>query len=237
MAVVELDAPAAANYTAFWWNPAESGWGMHLTHGGNTLFALLYTYAMDGAPMWLAASNLVLQADGSYSGALARYSGPPFNQVPWGTATPTTVGTMTLRFAGSDSATLTYSVDGIPVAKTIRPYIYAANTVCVSGSPQRASAANYQDLWWNPAESGWGLALAHQGNILFGGLFTYSSAGRSVLVCRVGSHTPARWVLQRRPRLLHRAAVQRLAVDALHRVDGRPDDAAILRRRAWDAEL
>jgi len=54
MAVVELDAPAAANYTAFWWNPAESGWGMHLTHGGNTLFALLYTYAMDGAPMWLA---------------------------------------------------------------------------------------------------------------------------------------------------------------------------------------
>jgi hypothetical protein len=34
------------------------------------------------------------------------------------------------------------------------------------------------DLWWNPAESGWGLNIVEQGNTLFGTLFVYDVAGR-----------------------------------------------------------
>lgn len=30
-----------------------------------------------------------------------------------------------------------------------------------------ARAADYGDIWWNPTESGWGLQIAHQGNVLF----------------------------------------------------------------------
>lgn len=37
--------------------------------------------------------------------------------------------------------------------------------------------ANYTDLWWNAAESGWGIDLNHQGNILFATLFTYDRSG------------------------------------------------------------
>jgi hypothetical protein len=40
---------------------------------------------------------------------------------------------------------------------------------------------NYQGLWWNaPAgsESGWGINLAHQGNVIFATWFTYDGAGR-----------------------------------------------------------
>jgi len=36
-----------------------------------------------------------------------------------------------------------------------------------------------QDLWWNPAESGWGINLAHQGNKVFATLFTYGADGKA----------------------------------------------------------
>ncbi len=40
------------------------------------------------------------------------------------------------------------------------------------------STPNYQGLWWNAAESGWGINLAHQGDTVFASWFTYDLAGR-----------------------------------------------------------
>jgi lysyl endopeptidase len=37
---------------------------------------------------------------------------------------------------------------------------------------------NYQDLWWTPSESGWGLAIAHSGNTIFAVLFSYGDDGK-----------------------------------------------------------
>src|SRR5262249_54507573 len=48
--------------------------------------------------------------------------------------------------------------------------------VVASGPP------NYEGLWWNsPAgsESGWGLNLAHQGNVVFATWFTYDATGKA----------------------------------------------------------
>ncbi len=41
------------------------------------------------------------------------------------------------------------------------------------------NATNYQDLWWaaGGAESGWGINLTHQGDVLFATWFTYDSDG------------------------------------------------------------
>ena len=36
---------------------------------------------------------------------------------------------------------------------------------------------DYQGMWWNPSESGWGVALAQQGNNLFASWFTYDEFG------------------------------------------------------------
>ena len=36
---------------------------------------------------------------------------------------------------------------------------------------------NFQGLWWNPSESGWGLSLTQHGNILFVAAYTYDDAG------------------------------------------------------------
>ncbi len=39
-------------------------------------------------------------------------------------------------------------------------------------------ALNYQGLWWNANESGWGINFAHQGGIIFATWFTYDAAGK-----------------------------------------------------------
>ncbi len=33
-----------------WWNPNESGWGLSLSHHGDSLFAVWYTYGPDNRP-------------------------------------------------------------------------------------------------------------------------------------------------------------------------------------------
>jgi hypothetical protein len=35
------------------------------------------------------------------------------------------------------------------------------------------------DLWWNPDESGWGINLAQQGNVIFATLYVYGADGRA----------------------------------------------------------
>lgn len=172
---VVYSAVSTPNYTALWWNPGEPGWGLNVSHQGDTLFATLFTYARDGAALWLVASNLARQPDGSFSGALLRTSGPPFNHVPWTPISISDVGTMSLRFPDHGTAILTYTFGGVTVTKWMARQLLGT---CTPGTGSRASVINYQDLWWNPAESGWGVNLAHQGDILFATLFTYSSTGR-----------------------------------------------------------
>jgi hypothetical protein len=38
--------------------------------------------------------------------------------------------------------------------------------------------ARYEGIWWNASESGWGLNVAQQGNVLFATWFTYDTSGR-----------------------------------------------------------
>jgi hypothetical protein len=191
VSVTGTTSGSATNYTALWWNaPAESesGWGMNFVQQGNIAFATLFTYDSSGAPMWLFMSRGERQGTAdSFSGPLYRATGPAFFASPFlsiGPGNLTQVGTMTVSFSGASSGTLSYSVNGVSVTKSITKQVYgtaAAN--CVSTSGSRASATNYQDLWWNyPAESesGWGLNITHQGNILFGTLFTYGSNNRDL---------------------------------------------------------
>ncbi len=118
----------SSNHTALWWNPAESGWGINFDHQGNIIFATLFTYDLSGNPMWLVMSSGNLQADGkTYAGSLYRTTGPAFNAVPFTPLTApnlTTVGTMSVTFPTSNTATLTYSVNGAAVTKSIQKQVY-----------------------------------------------------------------------------------------------------------------
>jgi hypothetical protein len=190
-----LEAPPpnnGANYTDLWWN-GESGWGINISHQGDIIFALLYTYDLNGTPMWLYMSNGNKQADGSYSGSLYRSTGQWFGNPGWSAAKSEPVGSMRIVFNASGTATLNYSVSGLDVVKTIRRFAYSSPTTCTFTSGNRASSTNYQDLWWNPAEPGWGISLVHQGNILFGLLYVYDTNGTALwLSMSEGRQTGAR---------------------------------------------
>lgn len=45
-----------------------------------------------------------------------------------------------------------------------------------------ARATNFQDLWWNPAENGWGVQIVQQDDTLFLTWFIYDAAGRPTWV-------------------------------------------------------
>jgi hypothetical protein len=183
MTVNVVDTPDTQNYTGLWWDSEESGWGINVKHQGDIVFATLFTYDAAGEPLWLVMSAGRRQgSDTVYSGELYRTTGPAFNAAPFkpiGPSNITQVGTMTLGFAG-EAGSLSYTVNGVTVNKTLRKQVFGARAASCTGrfyGPE--STPNYQDLWWNPAESGWGINLAQQGAIIFATLFTYDASGRA----------------------------------------------------------
>ena len=103
-----------------WWNPNESGWGMQLVHRGSVIFATIFVYDQTRTPIWYSATlnytnNLV------WTGDLIQTSGPWFGTVPFNPALVTIrrVGSLTWTATSVNSGTLTYSVDGVFIAKNI----------------------------------------------------------------------------------------------------------------------
>jgi hypothetical protein len=115
-------------------------------------------------------------------------------------------------FFDANSGEMTYTINGVTQVKNITRYIYSAGapTCKIGGTP--GATPNYQDLWWERSgtESGWGVNLTHQGDIIFATLFTYRPDGRDLWL--VGS-------------LLARQPDGRFS-GAIHRVTGPPFNAA-----------
>lgn len=174
--------PAGGNESGLWLNAAEPGWGLDVSHQQGVIMATLFTYSASGEPMWVIGSALRETQSGDFQGDLFQTTGPAFDATPWGRTVARTVGTMRITFAGTDSARLVYSIDGTSVTKDITRMDMGVGPrpVCSFTTNDRAVETNYQDLWWNPAESGWGLAVAHQGSVLFTVLFSYGDDGRAL---------------------------------------------------------
>ena len=180
---------ATTNYTSLWWGgDAQSGWGVNVNHQGNTIFATMFNYEAAGLGtqnpgMWLASTGSRIGSTGSFSGDLLRVSGPAFNASPFTPITPahsTRVGNMRIDFTSANTGTLSYDVagagtggTGATVTKSITRQTFATLPVCEFSGSDRSFAFNFQDLWWNPGESGWGINFTHQSDTIFATLFTY----------------------------------------------------------------
>lgn len=173
---------AGDNYSDIWWSASENGWGLALNHQDNTIAGALYSYDTDGQPLFLILNGASLQPNGTYVGNLLRYSGPAFNASPWlpSQVSSTQVGTMTLSFPNRESLNLSYTVNGAQVSKGLTRQTFAPPPTCTFNGFDRSYAANVQDIWWNPNESGWGLNIIHQGDIIAVGLYNYDTSGRNV---------------------------------------------------------
>ena len=190
--------PPEFNVQALWWRaPAgsESGWGVNITHQGTILFATWFTYDLDGSGMWLVMSEGGRTAPNTYSGALYRTTGPAFSANPFDPAQVRVnlVGVATFAFSSAENGTFTYTVNGITQSKPIVRQVYAAPVPTCTLGGSAGGTPNFQDLWWrSPAgsESGWGVNITHQGDILFATWFTYEASGRGLwLVMSEGRKT------------------------------------------------
>ena len=115
-------AAPTVDHSDLWFNPAESGWGANVIQQDDTLFVTLFVYGGNGAPTWYVASSVVRNGTTStFSGPLYRTSGPYFGAGSWpaNSVQVTQVGTLTFTAPQANAATLTYSVDGVTVNKSI----------------------------------------------------------------------------------------------------------------------
>lgn len=112
--VLNINANSASipsDASGFWWEPAKSGQGVSLVDNSNSLSGAWYTYDESGNGMWLVF-------DGSLNGTkmetdLVRFTGPSLgaNWNPDEVAS-SVVGSVTIDFTSSRSATMTFNVTG-----------------------------------------------------------------------------------------------------------------------------
>ncbi|HXZ47865.1 MAG TPA: hypothetical protein VEG27_02540 [Usitatibacter sp.] len=118
-----------------------------------------------------------------YTGTIYRTTGPAFDAATFDStkvaAVP--VGTATLSFFGSSEGQFDYTVNGNSGSLPITREDFSTPPACAMGGAAPATP-NFSDLWWNaPAgsESGWGMNLMQEGDVLFATWFTYDSTGRA----------------------------------------------------------
>ena len=163
--------------SGLWWNPSESGWGINFVQRENVVFAAWFTYDSAGRPKWYVAPHCSLPApvaSGSCRESLYEVNGPIFFGAAFDpyTAHVSSVGTLTLDFMDADTASMEYALEG----QTRRVLIMRQALPISSPLPQ----VNYTDLWWNPAESGWGLAVTHVSNAMFLAWYVYDEGGKPI---------------------------------------------------------
>lgn len=173
----------SAQSEGMWNSPiaAELGWGINFAQQDDVIFATWFTYDVNGAPWWLVASLKEESAgSGNYSGTLSTFTGPPFGSTFVSSQVDgSTVGSMRLSFASANNALLNYSVSGLSKLQPITRQIFGTVPSCTwSSQVDLAGATNYQDMWWNPSESGWGINFTHQSDRIYATWFTYDVSGK-----------------------------------------------------------
>jgi chitodextrinase len=117
-----VDTAPITNYTDMWWGgQAENGWGVVLTQQYHNIFAAWYTYDLAGQTTWLVMPDGTWTSANTYTGALYRTRSSPVIGAAYDASAlvVTPAGTLTLTFGDANTATMTYTVDGLTQTKAI----------------------------------------------------------------------------------------------------------------------
>jgi len=123
-ATVMAGAASTTNFSDQWWIENESGWGASVLQQSDVLFIDLFVYGPDGKPTWFTAAAFLqgnapaghVRFTGDLHSTTGPYYGGTFNPAAVGYAK---VGTLTFDADSVNTATLTYTVGGVPVAKNV----------------------------------------------------------------------------------------------------------------------
>jgi hypothetical protein len=149
-------AASTTNFSDQWWIEAESGWGAAVLQQSNTLFIDLMVYGTDGKPTWFVAAAWLRTSSpeghtvflGDLYATTGPYYGGAFNTA---LVSERKVGTLTFDATTGNSATIAYTVDGVPVSKNVVRQTWANDNL----TGVYAGAWNYDCLgspgavqWW-----------------------------------------------------------------------------------------
>ena len=111
----------SSEITDMWWNPGESGWGLNVILQGDVAFLTFFVYGANGTPTWFTSdAHLATNGQAVWSGNLYATNGPWFGgPFAAGNVHVRTAGTATFSIVSLNQATLTYTVDGVTVTKTV----------------------------------------------------------------------------------------------------------------------
>lgn len=105
-----------------WYVESEPGWGLNLNQQEDNIFATLFVYFLDNKPLWFVAPNMKPVSPGSlaFVGDLYTTTGTGFG-AKWNPSdfSNRRVGPVTFTLNSINSATFTYTVDGISVTKQV----------------------------------------------------------------------------------------------------------------------
>ncbi|MBL8524465.1 MAG: hypothetical protein JNN20_12310 [Betaproteobacteria bacterium] len=178
-------AQSSTNWSDHWYNANESGWGVTVTDHDTNAFVVYYTYAGDGHNIWFTIPGGTFSANRCvFSGAMYQTTGPGYQQTTFNPALVAIVpaGTGSIDFcpaaAPAGTAVFSYTLNNITQTKTIQRLSYGNAPVSLTN--------DYTDLWWNPAESGWGMNITQKGNNMFVAWYGYDTNGRPLFATMPG---------------------------------------------------
>jgi hypothetical protein len=146
-------APARADYdySDIWYEGAAAGgWGVTFTQNDYAIFTTFFVFDASHKPTWFGGT-MVRSTDGNYSGTLYTVAGDYYGDTPYNPADNAYVQAGTMSFVATDIShgTLTYTVNGVTVNKTIQRqplvpftltgnyygvYTYGQTAACTGGS-------------------------------------------------------------------------------------------------------
>lgn len=146
-ALVPFCAQAGFYSEALMWNPAESGWGIQVMVQARTMFATIFVYGPDNKPTWYVGNATFQSSTGRFDGSLYTVTGPYFGAGAFNPAAVNArqVGTFSFAFATNNdySGTVTYTVDGVTVTKTVERETLASITLPSQGYGVVASRSDH----------------------------------------------------------------------------------------------
>ena len=178
-------SPARAQglYDGMWYDASRAGMGLQVTHTGDSVFAVWFTYDSSGNPIWYTMGGNL--ARGAMVADLYAYTANPMssNYNP-GTARPVSAGSGMLIFSSASSGTLTYHLgpkSGVLALTRFAIAIPDASGTYLGGAwPQSGTCGGQPyNAVYSIAQSGQALSITEQSNF---GTCTFSG-----VVAPVGS--------------------------------------------------
>lgn len=167
------------DYSDLWFTSAEPGWGANMIQQGEIIFLTMFVYQSNGQPIWFVASDLTFQGT---TGTTQRFTGPlyqtagPFYGAPSfnpNLVTVALVGTATFTATAATAGTLSYTVNGVTVNKTITRQTWRNENI--AGVYQGATIGTYSNC------------SAGNGPYDSTASFTFTQAAQSVSISEFGT--------------------------------------------------